>query len=98
MHPRFKSFIDFVSAKYDLVIIDTPPVLAVTDPSIVGAIAGTTLMVTRFDQTTLKEIKIAQSHFEQAGVEVKGVLLNAIKKKASSSYGYGYYNYSYKSE
>ncbi|HHX8279264.1 TPA: polysaccharide biosynthesis tyrosine autokinase [Vibrio diabolicus] len=100
MHPRFKSFVDQMSAQYDLVIIDTPPVLAVTDPSIVGAIAGTTLMVARFDQTTLKEIEVAQSRFEQSGVEVKGVILNAVEKKASNSYGYGYgyYNYAYKSE
>ncbi|HHF3112485.1 TPA: polysaccharide biosynthesis tyrosine autokinase [Vibrio diabolicus] len=100
MHPRFKSFVDQMSAQYDLVIIDTPPVLAVTDPSIVGAIAGTTLMVARFDQTTLKEIEVAQGRFEQSGVEVKGVILNAVEKKASNSYGYGYgyYNYAYKSE
>ncbi|NDJ80997.1 polysaccharide biosynthesis tyrosine autokinase [Vibrio campbellii] len=100
MHPRFKNFIDAMSEKYDLVIIDTPPVLAVTDPSIVGALAGTTLMVARFDQTTLKEIEVAQGRFEQSGVEVKGVILNAVEKKASNSYGYGYgyYNYSYKSE
>ncbi|MCS0025563.1 polysaccharide biosynthesis tyrosine autokinase [Vibrio antiquarius] len=100
MHPRFKNFVDQMSAQYDLVIIDTPPVLAVTDPSIVGAIAGTTLMVARFDQTTLKEIEVAQGRFEQSGVEVKGVILNAVEKKASNSYGYGYgyYNYAYKSE
>ncbi|MDW2175729.1 polysaccharide biosynthesis tyrosine autokinase [Vibrio sp. 1637] len=100
MHPRFKSFVDEMSAQYDLVIIDTPPVLAVTDPSIVGALAGTTLMVARFDQTTLKEIEVAQGRFEQSGVEVKGVILNAVEKKASNSYGYGYgyYNYAYKSE
>ncbi|MCZ0921118.1 polysaccharide biosynthesis tyrosine autokinase [Vibrio diabolicus] len=100
MHPRFKSFVDEMSAQYDLVIIDTPPVLAVTDPSIVGAIAGTTLIVARFDQTTLKEIEVAQGRFEQSGVEVKGVILNAVEKKASNSYGYGYgyYNYAYKSE
>ena len=100
MHPRFKNFIDAMSNEYDLVIIDTPPVLAVTDPSIVGALAGTTLMVARFDQTTLKEIEVAQGRFEQSGVEVKGVILNAVEKKASNSYGYGYgyYNYSYKSE
>ncbi|WP_407506560.1 polysaccharide biosynthesis tyrosine autokinase [Vibrio parahaemolyticus] len=100
MHPRFKSFIDDMSAEYDLVIIDTPPVLAVTDPSIVGALAGTTLMVARFDQTTLKEIEVARGRFEQSGVEVKGVILNAVEKKASNSYGYGYgyYNYAYKSE
>ncbi len=100
MHPRFKSFIDDMSAEYDLVIIDTPPVLAVTDPSIVGALAGTTLMVARFDQTTLKEIEVARGRFEQSGVEVKGVILNAVEKKASNSYGYGYgyYNYAYKSK
>ncbi|WP_182038086.1 polysaccharide biosynthesis tyrosine autokinase [Vibrio alginolyticus] len=100
MHPRFKSFVDEMSAQYDLVIIDTPPVLAVTDPSIVGALAGTTLMVARFDQTTLKEIEVALGRFEQSGVEVKGVILNAVEKKASNSYGYGYgyYNYAYKSE
>lgn len=84
MHPRFKSFIDDMSAEYDLVIIDTPPVLAVTDPSIVGALAGTTLMVARFDQTTLKEIEVARGRFEQSGVEVKGVILNAVEKKSIS--------------
>lgn len=96
MHPRFKELVDWASEHYDLVIIDTPPVLAVTDPSIVGAIAGTTLMVARFGQNTVKEIDVARSRFEQAGIEVKGVILNATEKRASSYYGYGYYNYSYK--
>ncbi|GAB7225469.1 polysaccharide biosynthesis tyrosine autokinase [Vibrio owensii] len=98
MHPRFVELVEKASTEYDLVIIDTPPVLAVTDPSIVGAISGTTLMVARFDQTTSKELEVARSRFEQSGVEVKGVILNAIEKKAASSYGYGYYNYAYKSE
>ncbi|CAE6944688.1 protein involved in exopolysaccharide biosynthesis [Vibrio sp. B1REV9] len=98
MQPRFAEFVEKVSQEYDLVIIDTPPVLAVTDPSIVGAIAGTTLMVARFDQTTSKELEVARSRFEQSGVEVKGVILNAIEKKGSNSYGYGYYNYAYKYE
>ncbi|ELP5730855.1 polysaccharide biosynthesis tyrosine autokinase [Vibrio vulnificus] len=95
MHPRFKQLVEWASQHYDLVIIDTPPVLAVTDPSIVGSLAGTTLMVARFGQNTVKEIEVARNRFEQAGIEVKGVILNAIEKKASSSYGYGYYNYSY---
>lgn len=98
MHPRFKEFVEWSSDHYDLVIIDTPPVLAVTDPSIVGALAGTTLMVTRFGQNTVKEIEVARSRFQQAGIEVKGVIFNAIERKASSSYGYGYYNYSYSSD
>ncbi|MDK9762818.1 polysaccharide biosynthesis tyrosine autokinase [Vibrio sp. D420a] len=98
MHPRFAEFMEWASNEYELVIVDTPPVLAVTDPSIVGAFAGTTLMVARFGQNTIKEIDVARNRFEQSGIEVKGVILNAIEKKASSSYGYGYYNYSYSSD
>ncbi|WP_063660051.1 polysaccharide biosynthesis tyrosine autokinase [Aliivibrio fischeri] len=98
MTKRFSDFIDWASANYDLVLIDTPPVLAVTDPSIVGALAGTTLMVGRFDQTSVKEIDVARHRFEQAGIEVKGFILNAVEKKASNTYGYGYYNYSYESD
>ncbi|MCG3760316.1 polysaccharide biosynthesis tyrosine autokinase [Vibrio cincinnatiensis] len=98
MHPRFKELMEWASEHYDLVIVDTPPVLAVTDPSIVGALAGTTLMVARFGMNTVKEIDVARNRFEQSGIEVKGVILNATEKKALSYYGYGYYNYSYKSE
>ncbi len=97
MHPRLKDLVEWASQNYDLVIFDTPPVLAVTDPSIVGAFAGTTLMVARFGQNTAKEIDVARSRFQQSGIEVKGVIFNAIEKKASSSYGYGYYNYEYSS-
>lgn len=98
MHPRFNEIVEWASKEYDLVIIDTPPILAVTDPSIVGALAGTTLMVARFGMNTVKEIDVARGRFELAGIEVKGVILNATEKKASSYSGYGYYNYSYKSE
>lgn len=89
MHPRFKELMEWASELYDLVIVDTPPVLAVTDPSIVGALAGTTLMVARFGMNTVKEIDVARNRFEQSGIEVKGVILNATEKKALSYYGYG---------
>lgn len=96
MHKRFSEFMEWASKEYDLVIVDTPPVLAVTDPSIVGAFAGTTLMVARYGQNTVKEIDIARSRFEQSGIIVKGVIFNAIEKKTSTSYGY--YNYTYSSD
>ena len=95
MHGRLKELLSWASQHYDLVIVDTPPVLAVTDASIVGALAGTTLMVARFSQSTVKEIDVARNRFEQSGLEVKGIIFNAIEKKASSHYGYGYYNYNY---
>ncbi|NAW34710.1 polysaccharide biosynthesis tyrosine autokinase [Halomonas alimentaria] len=96
MHERFGEFLAEASERYDLVIIDTPPVLAVTDPSIVGRQCGTTLMVARFQRNPVKEIQIATRRLENAGVTVKGAILNAMERKASTAYGYGYYNYAYK--
>lgn len=100
MHPRFKALIEWAGQHYDMVIVDTPPILAVTDAAIVGAHVGTTLLVGRFEQNTVKEIEVAKQRFEQNGIEVKGFILNAIVRKASSAYGgnYGYYNYSYDSK
>jgi tyrosine-protein kinase Etk/Wzc len=94
MHPRFAQLIDEVSRQYDLVLIDTPPVLAVTDPSVIGRLAGTTLMVGRFGQNTIKEIEAAANRFHKSGIVVKGVILNAVEKKSASNIGY--YEYAYK--
>ncbi len=100
LHPRFQELMEWASANYDIVIIDTPPILAVTDAAIVGAHAGTTFMVGRFGQNAVKEIDVAKQRFEKNGVEVKGFILNAVVRKASSYYGgnYGYYNYTYESQ
>ena len=99
LQPRFADFIEQVQAQYDFVIIDTPPILAVTDPAIVAAHAGTTLLVTRFAKNPIKEIEYTRNRFEQSGIDVKGVIFNGIEKKSSNAYGYyGYYNYEYKSD
>ena len=99
MHSNFSKLVDEVSKAYDLVIIDTPPILAVTDPAIVSAHTGTTLLVTRFGQNHLREIELTRNRFEQNGIDVKGVVFNGVVKKASNAYGYyGYYNYEYKSD
>jgi tyrosine-protein kinase Etk/Wzc len=99
MHANFSNLIDEIKGKYDIVIIDTPPILAVTDPAIVGGHAGSMLLVTRFGQNAIKEIDYARQRFEQNGIDVKGVVFNGVVKKASNAYGYyGYYNYEYKSD
>ncbi|HDT1250539.1 TPA: polysaccharide biosynthesis tyrosine autokinase [Raoultella ornithinolytica] len=95
MHPRFEDFLKKVSELYDLVIVDTPPILAVTDAAITGRLAGTTLLIARFEEDTAKEISVSMRRFEQSGVTVKGCILNGIVRKASSYYGYGYSHYGY---
>ena len=100
MHRRFDELIIWASKHYDIVILDTPPILAVTDAAIIGRYAGTTLLVARFEQNTVKELEVSFKRFEQSGVTVKGCILNGIVKKASSYYGYGYsyYGYSYEKD
>lgn len=98
MHSNFTKLVEQIKDKYDIVIIDTPPILAVTDPAIVSAHTGTTLLVTRFGQNHAREIELTRNRFEQNGIDVKGVVFNGVLRKASNAYGYyGYYNYEYKS-
>jgi len=95
MHRRFGELLNWASENYDIVVLDTPPILAVTDAAIIGNYVGTTLLVARFELNTAKEIEVSVKRFEQAGVTVKGCILNSVVKKASSYYGYGYSHYGY---
>lgn len=97
MHKNFEELIQWATENYDFIMIDTPPILAVTDAAIVGRYAGTTLLVARFEANTPKEIDIAIKRFEQNGIQVKGCILNGVIRKASSYYsnGYSHYGYSY---
>lgn len=100
MHSRMNELLHWASTNYDLVLIDTPPILAVTDASIIGKLVGTSLMVVRFETNTLKEVEFSYRRFMQNGIEIKGVILNAVVRKAVNvfSYGYDYYDYSYKQD
>ncbi|MBF7053208.1 polysaccharide biosynthesis tyrosine autokinase [Halomonas sp. KAO] len=90
-----KPFLARVSERYDLVIIDSPPVLTVTDPAVLGAQCGTTLMVAMFETTTSRELNIAKRRLENAGVTLQGAILNAMERRAAVSYGDGDYQYAY---
>ncbi|WP_312954498.1 polysaccharide biosynthesis tyrosine autokinase [Stutzerimonas nitrititolerans] len=98
MHENFSRFVKEISGMYDLVIFDTPPILAVTDAALVGGQAGTTLMVTRYGTNGVKEIEFAKRRLEQNGLLVKGVIFNAVERKASTYSEYGYYQYEYQSK
>lgn len=87
---QFKAFLDQASAHFDHIIIDTPPVLAVTDGIIIAQYAGVNLLVARHAKTQIKELEITVNRFEQANVKVNGVILNDVQKGAAGSYGYNY--------
>lgn len=92
---QFAVLLNQLSQEYDHIIIDTPPVLAVTDAIIISQYAGVNLLVARYAKSQMKELELSLSRFEQANVKVNGFILNDIQR-AGAGYGYGYgYNYSY---
>ena len=100
LHERFGDLLANISKNYDHVIIDSPPILAVTDAAIIGRIASATLMVVRAGQHPMRELEQSVKRLTQAGVNLKGVVFNDLPE-LSSRYGYGYgqnkyvYQYSY---
>ena len=92
MDNRFKELLSNAQKRYDYIIIDTPPVLAVTDAVVVGQHAGTVLLVSRYGNTTTKELAISAERLRQNKITIKGVILNGIKREANSTYDY-YYSY-----
>ncbi|MDQ1209259.1 capsular exopolysaccharide synthesis family protein [Acinetobacter baylyi] len=91
---QFQAMLEHLMPLYDHILIDTPPVLAVTDGIIISQYSGVNLIVARHAKTHMKELELTVNRFEQAGVKINGFILNDIQ--ASASYGYGYgYNYAY---
>ncbi|MGY5393449.1 polysaccharide biosynthesis tyrosine autokinase [Acinetobacter sp. NigerLNRRAM0016] len=92
---RFKLLVEQLSNQFDHIIIDTPPILAVTDGIIISQYAGVNLVIARYGKTQIKELELVVNRFEQASVKVTGIILNDIQRTAGSSYGYNY-AYAYK--
>ena len=93
MHANFTTLLQKLIPHYDLIIIDTPPILAVTDAAVVGHHAGTSLLVVRFGLNQIREIALARQRFEQNGVMLKGAIFNAVERRAAGYSSYGYYEY-----
>lgn len=89
--PQFKELIDTVREQHDFVIIDTPPVLAVTDASVVAPRVDAVLLVVRLTKHTREAATRATEMLGSLGARILGVIVNGIGK--SSNYGYGSYRY-----
>lgn len=93
---QFTTMLNQLSEQYDHILIDTPPILAVTDGIIISQHAGVNLVIARYAKTQMKELELTINRFEQVGVKVNGIILNDIQR-SSAGYGYGYnYSYAYK--
>ncbi|MEP9328147.1 polysaccharide biosynthesis tyrosine autokinase [Paraburkholderia phymatum] len=87
--PRFREVLSRLSNHFDLVIVDTPPFLAVTDASIIANEAGASLLVLRSGMQTEEEIADTVKKIERAGGRVAGAVFNGIPlRRSTKNYGY----------
>jgi polysaccharide biosynthesis transport protein len=84
-----------LSKRFDLVLIDSPPVLPVTDAAVLSQHVDATLMLVAAGQTRRGELHRAVEKLDQAGTKILGLVLNKVSRQAGRSYGYSY-GYSYK--
>lgn len=91
-----KQMLEKASAEYDLVMLDTPPVLAVTDAAMLSEHVGTAILVARENVTTLADLNETAKRLTQVGSKVNGVVFNALRPRPGR-YGYSYGKYRYSS-
>ena len=98
MTPATQALVKQLSSQYDLVIIDTPPVLAASDTAILAPLAGAVFMVARAEITSLGELQESAKRLLQSGVQTRGVIFNGLhvtKRRYGYGMGYKYGNYRY---
>lgn len=90
-HLNFSNLLDAVSADYDLVVIDPPPILAVSDVLIIGAHVGAVFIVARAGITTEGQITESVKRLNHAGISPQGVVFNDMPLRlGSSAYQFSY--------
>lgn len=90
--PKFKQLVEEVSNKFDIVIIDTPPLGSIIDSALVSACADGTLLLVKAKTVDYKTVQRVKEQLEKANARIIGVVLNNIKKADYGSYR-NYYKY-----
>lgn len=91
--PRFRDVLSALRGRFDYVIVDTPPLLAVSDPRVVAQRADAVLLTLRLATTVRSDGERAAEMLTDLGVPVLGVAVNSTRP--DEGYGYGGYRYAY---
>jgi succinoglycan biosynthesis transport protein ExoP len=94
---RMSALLERLRGEFDMVIVDTPPVLPVPDARVLGRLADGIILVLRAGQTTIENALIARQRFAEDGTRVLGTILNGWNPKTGRRYGYGGYYGAYES-
>ncbi|QHS09373.1 polysaccharide biosynthesis tyrosine autokinase [Sinimarinibacterium sp. NLF-5-8] len=94
MSQRFADLLNHLSTQFDYVLIDTPPILAVTDAAIIGRQAGCTLLLIKAGEHSASMLQDSAARLRNGGVDLRGTIFNQVGRKgtgyAAHHYGYTY--------
>lgn len=85
-----RSLVSELRHRYDVVLIDAPPLLPVTDASLLASISDGAILVVRHGETGLDEVRTATERLHSVGARLLGTVLSMSPVKELSRYGYGY--------
>lgn len=86
---KFRTFLNDLREKYDHIIIDTPPVLAVPDARVIGRYVDRILYTVKWDSTSHRMVREGLKSFESVNLQVAGLVLGQISPQGMKKYGYG---------
>ena len=103
MRPALRSFLEEAGSAYDLVIVDAPPALAVSETAVLVSLADAYLVVILSGRTSRKLVRITMQQLNSRGGHLLGVVLNNLDMSRMGNYGaynyyYSYYGYDYRYE
>lgn len=93
--PRFKELLDIIRSQYDFVVVDTPPLLVVTDPCVVAPRVDGVILAIRVTKNGRPFAERAKEILGSLGANVLGVVVNGLGSPSGGKYGYGYDQYQY---
>jgi tyrosine-protein kinase Etk/Wzc len=88
--PALQELLAQAAKRYDVVVVDTPAILAVTDPALVARHAGLSFLVLRAGEHPVEEIALAVKRLRQGGARVDGAILNDLRPSRYGRYRYEY--------
>lgn len=90
---KFQAFLEEVAARFDRVVLDSPPVVAVTDSAILSTLVDGVVMVARAFHTTPRQTKSGLRKLRDVDAPMAGIVLNAVNLTKHQYYYEGYYYY-----
>jgi len=93
--PRMAELLEVLQESYDRIVVDTPPINAVSDALLLAPRAHATCLVVRAGKTPKKAVQRAATLLRKSGGKFAGVILNCLKKDGNASYYYYYYGKQY---